>query len=276
MPDNSLSRRKFLQMLSTGAAAFALPASIASAQTTPPPDPATPAVPTAPLESLVCPILMYHYVSQPPEDADRYLTDLTVLPETFAQHLDHIQSLGFTSITMRDMWLGMIGAIPLPPKPIVFTFDDGYWDSYAIVAPSLLERGMTGTIYAVSSFMDQPGYLTWAQAQELHNLGIEIGSHSVTHSDMSWQDRETQRIEIEQSAQAIGSVLGERPVSFCYPFGRHNYISQELLFEHGYATAVTTSDATKHFLNNPYLMGRVRIRNNVSLPGLTWLVERVA
>ncbi|MGB1286258.1 MAG: hypothetical protein ACPG7F_06990 [Aggregatilineales bacterium] len=54
------------------------------------------AAPPVPRETFQCPILMYHYVSEAPADANRYLRNLVVSPELFAAHLDFLQADGFT------------------------------------------------------------------------------------------------------------------------------------------------------------------------------------
>ncbi len=221
-----------------------------------------------------CPIMMYHHISPPPETTNQHLIDNAVPPEAFAQHLDYVQQAGFTSITMRNLWAGMMGATALPEKPIVFTFDDGYWSAYAHAAPLLLQRGMTGTVYIITGMADQPSYLTWGQIRELHASGIEIGNHSVIHGDMSRQPKNQQRSEIEQSTLSIEAAIGVRPTAFAYPFGRQNAITRNLLKDYGYTTAVTTMDSTLHYASNPYYMGRVRVRNSTTLEALPWLMNR--
>ncbi|MEL6308558.1 MAG: polysaccharide deacetylase family protein [Chloroflexota bacterium] len=260
MQDKTLSRRTFLKMIGASTLALGIAPTMVKAQ-------------GEPLRGLICPIMMYHYISATPEDAPRTLRDLTVLPENFVQQLDSIRERGYTTITMRDMWAGMQGTIPLPEKPIVLTFDDGYWDAFAHAAPALLERGMTGTFYLVSSFMEQPGYLTWEQARIMHSQGLEIGGHSATHGDMSRQTRETQEEEIISSTSAIEAQIGVRPVSFCYPFGRQTYITREILTEQGYQTAVTTAYATYHTPRTPYRLGRVRIRHTTTLTQFSAILD---
>lgn len=254
-----ISRRTFLQGLLAGAVVgpYGLPAL------------AQPA-----LRSVLCPILMYHYIAIPPDDADATLRDLTVTPQNFAAHLDYLLQAGFTAITMRRLWDAFLGLDELPRRPVVLTFDDGYDNAYGSAAPLLLERGMTGTFYIVSGFMQQPGYLSWGQAAEMQRAGLEIGCHSATHRDMSRMGYDEAYEEIAICTDAITAAVGQRPVSFCYPFGRHNAHCRRALAALDYATAVTTSDATLHYASNPYRMGRVRIRHTTGVRGLEWLVNR--
>ena len=227
-----------------------------------------------PKQSLYCPVLMYHYISDAPQDAPATLVDLTVPPEKFASHLDILLENGFTTVTMADVNAAWQGFIELPEKPIVITFDDGYWDAYAHATPQLLQRGMRGTFFIITSFVDQPGYLTWGQAAEMRAAGMEIGNHSVSHPDMSRLSSDEQRYEVEASTQAFAERLGFHPTTFCYPLGRQNRITRLLLLEYGYETGLTTRDGTMLYQSNPYRLGRVRVRNSTTPETLLWLVNR--
>ncbi len=227
-----------------------------------------------PLARLTCPILMYHYISTAPEDADRTLLDLTVPPEQFEQHLDVILEEGYQSITMDQLYEGMHHNFALPEKPVVLTFDDGYWDAAAHATPLMRSRGMVGTFYIVSEFMETSIYLKWGDAAAMQNSGMEIGCHSATHPDLSRLSYDEQFQELESSTLAIENALGRRPTTFCYPFGRHNLNTRLILRDMGYKTAVTTSDATVQYADNRFRMGRVRVRNRTTLDQLRWLLNR--
>lgn len=221
-----------------------------------------------------CPVLMYHYISEAPEDSPRSLVDLTVPPEDFAAHLDVLQADGFTTVSMEQVYLAWYGEASLPEKPIVISFDDGYWDAYAHATRLLLERGMRGTFYLITSLMDQAGYLTWGQAAEMRAAGMEIGNHSLTHPDLSRLSANEQRIELEQSTAAIESILGFRPTAFCYPFGRQNLNTRLILSELGYHSGVTTRDGTILYRSNPYRLSRVRVRYGTTPSELLWFANR--
>jgi peptidoglycan/xylan/chitin deacetylase (PgdA/CDA1 family) len=226
------------------------------------------------LTTVTCPILMYHYISTPPADASATLVDLAVLPEAFDAQLAYLADNGFTPITLKRLYNGLKEIEPLPEKPIVLTFDDGHWDMYANVTPMLLARGMVGTTFLISSFMDQPNHLTWGQAQEIKNAGMEIGAHSVTHQDLSRMDRAGQEAEIGGCADAIEQQLGVRPEFFCYPLGLYNRLTRRIVKEKGYLGAVTTSDTVKHNNEQLYVMGRVRVRGTANIEAFANLVNR--
>jgi peptidoglycan/xylan/chitin deacetylase (PgdA/CDA1 family) len=223
---------------------------------------------------IYCPILMYHYVDYPPEDADSVRLDLTVTPEQFSDHLKRLKNIGYTSITLKQLWDALEKGKKLPPKPVILTFDDGYDDAYQYAFPRLKEAGMTGTFFIVGNFMDQPDYLTWEQAAEMKKAGMEIGSHSLTHPDMSKMAASDQLNEANITADKIKEKLGERPEFFCYPLGRYSPATMDIVRQTGHLAALTTADGTLHFNGSLYRLTRVRVRNTTDASSLEWLVNR--
>ena len=80
--------------------------------------------------------------------------------------------------------------------------------------------------------------------------------------------------EIESTAVAMEQVFGERPRFFCYPLGRFNETTIQLLKESGHLTATTISDGTMKYSSDPLRMSRLRIRNTTAVSTLAWLVNR--
>ena len=105
---------------------------------------------------------MYHYVSEPPADADIYRRDLSVTPANFEVQLAWLQGQGYESITLTDLVYHLARGWSLPDKPVILTFDDGYRDNYTNAFPLLLEYGYTGTFFLVTGPIDfeNPDYLT--------------------------------------------------------------------------------------------------------------------
>ncbi|MCX7670266.1 MAG: hypothetical protein N2439_09360, partial [Anaerolineae bacterium] len=64
------------------------------------------------------PILMYHYISEPPPTADIYRQDLSVTPARFASHLRYLQENGYQVITLDDLLAFLAYGAPLPARPV--------------------------------------------------------------------------------------------------------------------------------------------------------------
>ena len=221
-----------------------------------------------------CPILMYHYISPLPDDADRIRQDLTVVPDLFDAHCRYLAENGYTTIPMALFAQALLFGDELPEQPIILTFDDGYVDAYEHAFPILQAYEMVGTFFIITQFMENPRYLTWGQAGLMLEAGMEIENHSVHHQNLSGRDREYLLGEIEGAAQAIQQTFLRRPEFFCYPAGRFDDTTIDIVRETGHLLAVTTQDGTLHDSSDPYRLKRVRMRGTTTVEELSQLIVR--
>jgi peptidoglycan/xylan/chitin deacetylase (PgdA/CDA1 family) len=221
------------------------------------------------------PILMYHYISEPPEDADEYRTDLSVPPDQFRQQMQYLADHGFTTIDFYDLALATTARGTLPEKPVILTFDDGYLDNYEHAFPILQEFGFEGTFFVVTEFVDfnRPGYMTWEMIKEMSAAGMRIEPHSKTHADLSGQSRDTLIWEILGSQQTIEAHIGYTPRFFCYPGGRYDEDTIAILQELDFWGAVTTAGGKWHGHADRYEWSRLRMRYTTDLPTFAVFVE---
>ncbi len=217
--------------------------------------------------TLKVPILMYHYISQPPADADIYRVDLSVTPDNFRQQLAWLRDNGYTAIDYYDLSTAIVGMAELPEKPVLLTFDDGYLDNYTAAYPLLQEYGYKATFFIVTDFVDlgREGYMTWPMIEELSRAGHRIESHSRTHPDLRDKDRDGLIWEMLGSQQTIAAHIGYPPRYFCYPGGDYNEETIQILRELEFWGAATTANDTWHGFNERFEWGRLRIRNDTTL-----------
>ena len=221
------------------------------------------------------PILMYHYISEPPEDADEYRTDLSVPPERFRQQLQYLKDHGFTAIDLYDLSLAVTARRALPDKPIILTFDDGYLDNYENAFPILREFGFTATFFIVTEFVDNgtPGYVTWPMVREMAAAGMRIENHSRTHADMTAHTRDGLIWQIRGAQETLAAQLGYAPRFFCYPGGRYDEDTIAMLQELDFWGAVTTAGGKWHGFDDRYEWSRLRMRYTTDMPTFATFVE---
>lgn len=85
--------------------------------------------------------------------------------------------------------------------------------------------------------------LTWEQIREMNENGIDIGSHSCSHSILSRLSLTKMEHEIVDSKKEIESKLDEEIISFCYPNGQLEDINDsviQMIQKAGYSCAVST------------------------------------
>jgi peptidoglycan/xylan/chitin deacetylase (PgdA/CDA1 family) len=225
--------------------------------------------------TLKVPILMYHYVSEPPEGADKYRLDLSVHPEAFRQQMHYLAENEYSPITFDDLSLAIVDKRELPPKPVIITLDDGYRDNYENALPVLRELGFTATIFVVTDFVDQgrPEYLSWEMIAEMAASGIRFEPHTKTHPDLTEHDRDFIIYEIQGSGETLEAHLGYRSRYFAYPSGRYNDDVIEVLSELEYWGAVTTAGGLWHGFDDRYEWTRVRVRNLLTLEDFADLID---
>lgn len=212
------------------------------------------------------PILMYHYISTPPADADIYRVDLSTQPEQFAAHLDRLLAEGYTTISLHQLLAHLVQGAPLPDKPVVITFDDGYRDNFENAFPLLRARAMTATFFVVTDFIDEerPLYLTWEMAREMLAAGMSIESHGRNHATLEGQDDDYLVWQALGSLETLQHELGVRPRFISFPAGDYDQRTIDLFHSANYWGGVTTNQGAQQSSARPFEMERIRIRNTTT------------
>lgn len=215
------------------------------------------------------PILMYHHVGELPPDADSIRKSLTVSQEIFDQQMRFLAEQGYQTIHIADLMNHLQTGAPLPEKPIILTFDDGYDDNYTNVFPTLKDFGFEGTFFIIGAPTDygSPGYMRWENIFEMYENGMEIGAHSMTHRyNLGLMRPSVQDKEILPDHQLMVDHLPNWTPIFSYPSGSYNQYSIDSLQKLGYVAAVTTKQGTLQDSTKPMELRRIRIRGEWSMP----------
>ncbi|MEZ4516515.1 MAG: polysaccharide deacetylase family protein [Chloroflexota bacterium] len=242
------------------------------------PSPTTAPLPTPPgvySWTLKVPILMYQYISTPPEDADVYRQDLSVTEEAFAEQMAYLRDNGYTTIDLYDLSLAITNQGELPEKPIILTFDDGYADNYQNAFPVLAANGQKGVFFVITGFIDEgrEGYMTWDMVEEMAAAGMRIESHSRTHPDLTTMSRDGLIWEIMGSQETLAAHIGYTPRYFCYPGGDYNEDTIAMLQELDFWGATTTASGSWHGFDDRFEWSRIRMRNSTSLAEFAALTD---
>lgn len=197
------------------------------------------------------PILMYHKVGVAP--AGSKLMKLWVTPAEFRRQMEYLSKNGWHPITFKDLYSHWDKGTPLPKKPVILTFDDGYQNNFTEAFPILRDFGFRAVIYVVVQTVgfDNQWHnpasetripmISWAQLKEMQKAGWEIGSHTMNHPNLGRTDIKDVKREVEKSRAIIAEFLEETPDSFAYPYGAGEDVPAvvQAVKEAGYRTAVT-------------------------------------
>lgn len=207
---------------------------------------------------------MYHHIADPPPGADAIRRDLSVSPQAFEAQLRYLVEAGYQPITLGDLIYHLSLGTPLPEKPVILTFDDGYEDHYTNAYPLLKKYGFVGTFFIITEPVDsgRAGYMTWAQIEIMSTAGMEIGSHSYTHLDLRGQSVDYIIWQAVGSKEAIEARLQQPVRFFSYPSGRYDEQVINVLRSANFWGAVTTEAGLEQSSRRTFALRRIRVRNS--------------
>lgn len=220
-------------------------------------------------------VLMYHMVREKIPNAK--FNGLRVASSMFEQQLKFFNKNGWSFFTITELYdLAETGQ--LPTKSVAITFDDGYEDNFINAFPLLQKYHAKATIYLVVDRHDRDWSgkrkeknqgaglllepkLSDSQVKEMVASGlVEIGSHTLTHDNLTSLDRVEKRREIQDSRDKIRSEFGIDCEAFCYPFGLYGSEDLVLAREAGYKTATTVSSGIDNRLTDkPFELSRITV-----------------
>ena len=219
------------------------------------------------------PVLMYHHIGEPPPGADRLRRALTVPAQAFEQQMAYLAQAGYNPVTQTQLFKALYYGQPLPPKPVMLTFDDGYQDSYTVAAPILAKHSFPATFYILTGSVGDAGYMDWRQIIELDQRGMDIGSHTISHKDLTRISPEERRRQLFYSAIRLYQKLGHPVYWFCYPSGKYNEAVETRVNEAGYLLATTTDPGEQQSSQSPYAIPRYRMEAGTGMDRFIQLVE---
>jgi peptidoglycan/xylan/chitin deacetylase (PgdA/CDA1 family) len=221
---------------------------------------------------------MYHAVATDPNDATRALS---VTPEAFAQQMELVGELGLTPVRTADLAARWRDGRPLPERPVLITFDDGYEGVHRLALPVLAKHGFTATVFVTTGWLRGPydtgggldTMLDWGQVRELAATGVEIGGHTHTHPQLDQLDDTALRHELIHSREIVTDELGTAPVSLAYPYGYSSRRVREAVRETGYGQALAVNNGLARRRQGPYALTRLTVRRSTTAEEFERLVQ---
>ena len=188
-------------------------------------------------------LLCYHSVGQP----DLGVNDCS--PTRFRRHIELARQLGFRYVPAAHIASGR-GA----SHDLAITFDDGWKSVLTVAAPILDEYEIPSTLFVATGLIEsssdwhRPRMLDWQELAQLHRMGVEIGSHSVTHPDFGSVDRPRAVEELNGSRDTLQARLGVNPDCFAIPLGQsRNWtaVAHEAAQQSGYKFIYAQAENTR-------------------------------
>lgn len=215
-------------------------------------------------------MLMYHSIQ--PGKA-RPFWPWAVSMDQFRKQLDFLSAKGYATPTMGE--LVAEPAKKWGKRTAVITFDDGYVDNLA-ACEELQKRGMRATWFIVTGSIGRAPLwaedgrpagrlLNSAELRDMHENGMEIGSHTVSHVRLPDSDDARLAQELSASKAALEGILGHPVNSFAYPYGAWDERCVEAVKQTGYSAACTTRTGWALRDHDPYRLRRLTVFNKDTL-----------
>jgi peptidoglycan/xylan/chitin deacetylase (PgdA/CDA1 family) len=208
------------------------------------------------------PVLLYHSVHP---DGGGLMQRYTMMPALFRSHLAWVADHGFDTLTVSEYASALRGELPLPARPLVVTFDDGYADFLDEAMPLLAEFRIRCTLYVTTrpvgetrrgTLAGRP-MLTWPELRHLVTLGVEIGGHGHEHAQLDLLPPATALDQVSACKRLLVDHLETEVRSFAYPHGYHSSATRRAVRRAGYTSACAVKNARSHRGDDPWAIARI-------------------
>ena len=212
------------------------------------------------------PVLMWHNL------AEESSGDMTISVDTFRAQIEVLHEAGFKTVSLQQLYDYVHFGTELPEKPIVLTFDDGYFSNYEYAFPILQEYDMQATIFAIGVSVGKDTYKDTDhamtphfgadEAREMVDSGlISVQSHTFDmhqwppFEDGNAQVRETLlpfdgeadadyeaavEADFAESRELLESITGQPVNALAFPEGAYVTLTQDALRSAGAELTFTT------------------------------------
>lgn len=208
------------------------------------------------------PILMYHALTK---DSAR-VNDYFLPAETFVADMQYLSSHGYSAVTMNELIAFVYdkgGRKRLPKKPVVISFDDGFYNNLQYASPVLEKYGMKAVISVIgkpTAEASETPYknlascnATWAELREMRESGLwEIQNHTYDLHSLKRGRRgaakapgespEEYETVLKKDLTALQNALQEKtgasPKVFTWPFGAYTEEAGDALKSMGFCATL--------------------------------------
>jgi len=226
--------------------------------------PTVPADPSVPRDVAV-PVLMYHVINAPP--AGTPFPELWVPAERFEAEMKALAAAGYHGVTLSQVDAHWRTGAGLPAKPLVVSFDDGYYSQYHSAAPVLKRLGWPGVLNMEVHNLHVEGGLSSRMVRALIADGWELGAHTINHLDLTKVDAATLTHEVAGSRRELRKRFDVPVDFFCYPAGKYDDAAIAAVRAAGFKGATTVTPGLAR-PDQRFELRRVRVNGSDTASGV--------
>lgn len=225
------------------------------------------------------PVLCYHHIREI-QMPSRALNGYEVTVAQFKAQMKVLADSGYQTVLPDQLYNYLAYGDPLPPKPVMITYDDTDEEQFSIAKPEMDKYGFKGVYFLMTISIGRPRYMTKEQIKQLADEGHAVASHTWDHHRV---DRYKYENEIEERGRKkivndweqqlgktkkdIEAITGKPVIDFAYPFGIWNKDAIPEIRKQGYRMAFQLS--TKRDSTEPlYTVRRMIVAPTWSAEGM--------
>ncbi|MEI6825851.1 MAG: polysaccharide deacetylase family protein [Desulfuromonadales bacterium] len=218
------------------------------------------------------PVLMYHALEDDAHpagamDAGEQLYVLEV--SRFREQMSYLHHEGYRTFLLEELQ----ALAEWPDKAVVLTFDDGHESNFLLALPILQEYGFKAEFFITTGWIGTPNFMNKDHIRALHQAGMGIGSHGVTHRFLSDLPEADIRAELSDSKSTLEACIGQTVNSLSYPGGRMNQLTQSVAKTVDYEYICTSVPQLHQQASDHLQISRLTVTAAVALDAFAALVQ---
>lgn len=212
------------------------------------------------------PVLLYHSIaSTVPDGFQRW----TVSPAHFRAQVTALADAGYQSLTVSDAVHRLDAGKPMPRRPVVVTFDDGFRDFKDAAIPVLTDHSFTATLYVTTGYLGSISYwlgsgdvgripmLADDDVVEIADGGFEVGAHSRSHAMLDILPTSMLDDEVGACREHLMELTGHPIATFAYPHGYSNGAVRAAVRRAGFDSAASVHHSLSRAMSERFEIPRV-------------------
>lgn len=230
------------------------------------------------------PILMYHRIAA---DGAVAMERFRVAPDLFALQMATLHQAGYRTIGLGDWVSAMARQEPVPGKPVIITFDDGYRDFLTAAMPVLGTHGFSATVFLVADriggtadwdagYGEPASLLLWEELRTLQDAGMEFGCHSSAHRPMTGMRLPELAEDTVRGRAILEEGLATPVKALAYPYGAVNEFVRRATGDLGFESAVSCEPGVSRFGDSPLRLPRIEVPGGCTPERLLALIDHAS
>jgi peptidoglycan/xylan/chitin deacetylase (PgdA/CDA1 family) len=214
-------------------------------------------------------VLCYHRFVARPETLKKAESQYQLPLSEFKWQMGYLRDNGFNPVSLDQLEAYWFDGKPLPPKPVLLTFDDGFKSIYEKAYPVVKEFGYPAVLFLYTDFVrGQKDSVKYPEIEEMRKNGWAVESHTKSHMNLGVEGEKREKLEYRKLvAQELSDPLtfirekfGSKSTALAYPYGIFTEEVLKQAKEMGYRLAFTVNAGA-----NDLRVPRLKLRRNLVL-----------